>query len=152
MKKLEATDPEKVKMLRERIIPTPSTSAGYKSAPQQQQQQQPQKERESDWSPPSFSNRSRRLSGDLEINPMNPADLAQTQQQQQDKWRPVNQQWNMEQQQQPGMRAGQNQSNFGRRMEEEDFEQIPLNPMFANRSGAFSQNFNRNNTSKYDNW
>merc|ERR1712012_1081508 len=119
------------------IMTTPTTSAGYKSAPQQQQQQQKQqqKERESDWSPPSFSNRSRRLSGDLEINPMNPADLAQTHQQQ------------------------QNLSNFGRRLEEEDFEQIPLNPMFANkanfsnRGGAFSQqNFNRNNTSKYDNW
>ena len=69
-------------------------------------------------------------------------------------------QWNMEQQQQPGTRAGQNQSNFGRRMEEEDFEQIPLNPMFAanranfsNRGGASSQqHFNRNNASKYDNW
>merc|ERR1712012_476833 len=127
------------------IMTTPTTSAGYKSAPQQQQQQQKQqqKERESDWSPPSFSNRSRRLSGDLEINPMNPADLAQTHQQHQ----------HHHQQQQ------QNLSNFGRRLEEEDFEQIPLNPMFANkanfsnRGGAFSQqNFNRNNTSKYDNW
>ena len=130
MKKLEATDPEKVKMLKE----------GMKKSDQDQEGSASRKR--SDWSPSPFNKRPRRLSGsDLEMNPVNPEpqQAEPNQDPEAGKWRTV------DTESEPP-RFGQATASFGgpglqgrgsgwrdRGQEEADLDQIPLNPLYTSR-------------------
>ena len=163
MKKLEATNPEKVKKLKEGMSNfKPEVDEGPNL-----------KKKKSDWSPPPFSKRSRRLSGsDLEMNPVNPEPEQSSSgpgsgqpREDGDKWKPLDsssfeearfsQQTNFRDNprmaafgqppvwqggQQPGARGDE----FSRgRPRDDEMDQIPLNQMYTSR-GDFGRNFAAN--------
>ena len=134
MKKLEATDPEKVKILKEVMKTSDQDQGGLASR------------KRSDWSPSPFNKRPRRLSGsDLEMNPVNPEPQQAEPKQDSEagKWRTV----------EPGEppsrskyaasfgapgQQGRGSGWRGRGQEEADMDQIPLNPLYTSRQGQGS--------------
>jgi len=119
MKKLEATDPEKVSLLKEGMKNFKPTS---------------DREERNDWSPP-FNKRARRLSGSsMEMNPVNPEAEARVNDEGRSNWKPVN---DLSESSRSTFRSWQ-----GSNSQEEEIEQIPLNQMYTDRPAVqFGRNF-----------
>jgi len=171
MKKLEATNPEKVQQLKEGMN-------NFK-APTNEDDERSKKK--ADWSP-TFSKKARRLSGsDLEMNPVNPDSEQESREDEgKSKWKPMGSSSSdtgggfTQVSDHPGVTFGHSaresqgrviNEGFGGRRQEDDFDQIPLNPMYTSRNNRFGQNlqnqgsmfgnsssYRSNQNQKYDNW